>query len=148
MKKILPLFFAAALLTSSCSKSDDAQPAATKRMETALDTAWIFQSETTLTTPKNGAASISSVQPISAGDYTLVFYYRMGTVYKTNSSGVSTMGDYTYSGNTLTISYTSNMAATRVQTMTVTELTHTKLVTVENTEDSANRYSTTTTYTR
>ncbi len=105
---------------------------------------WSLQSQVVVATPKNGGASTSSTRPIPAGSSTHT-YKADGTFLITGIGYAS--GTYSYTGKTLTLSSTIvNGPPPRV--LTVTELAAHKLVTVENGEDSDNRYADTVTLTR
>ena len=146
MMKPLPLFLAAALALTACSKSDD--PAAQANGVTAapLHGTWTFQSETRLTTPKNGGPATSTVRPIPAGSYTVSFAAN-GQLTSQAGTGAPTTGTYTNSGTTISIP-TTGPNGTKVQVLTAAELTATRLVTVEQTEDTPNRYTTTVVFSR
>lgn len=139
MKKILPVLMAALVGLAGCSKKDStaAQPA-----PAPLEGTWTFQSESVLTTPRNGTAPSTAKGPNLAGSYTITFGTN-GTLTSRMGSTVSN-NPYTYSGNIITIPITS----TKTQTLTVAELTAARLVLVEQTDDTANRYTTTDTFTR
>ncbi|MFC6226107.1 lipocalin family protein [Hymenobacter artigasi] len=144
MKKMLPLFLAAALAVASCSKSDDAPGAA------ALLGTWVVQSETKVSTPKNGgAATTTTVQKPLPSGLTSITFRADGTYTLVDPSRTySDSGTYTYANNILTLPYYSTSGVQSAKILAVPELTATRLVTVLSTEDASYKYTTTDLYTR
>jgi hypothetical protein len=144
MKKLL-LFGLLLSGLGSCSKGgDDPKPVLAE--PGLVGNAWVFQSEVNAATPKNGGATITSTRSIPVGAYSLVFGSDGKFTTATSPTQVVT-GTYTYVGKTLTIPYLTNNGQ-KSQVLTVIELTPTKLVTTESTEDTSSRYLTTDTFTR
>ena len=105
---------------------------------------WSLQTQVVVATPKNGGASTSSTRPIPAGSAT--YTYRADGTFLITGINYA-IGAYSYTGTTLTLSSTiANGPPPR--TLTVTELSPHKLVTVELGEDADNRYADTVTLTR
>jgi hypothetical protein len=147
MNKLLRLSFAGLLLLAGCSKSGS-DPSPTPTPDPApLTATWTFQSETRLVTPKNGTAVSTETRPIPAGSYSSTFN-KDGTFLSKHIDGTTATGTYTYSNNTITIPYTGGANGPKTQVLTVRELTATRLVTTEASEDTPNRYVTTDTFTR
>ena len=106
---------------------------------------WSFQSAVVVTTPLNGGSSTSSPRPLAAGSY--VYTYRADGTYLIKAPGGDFPGTYTYSGTTLILTSTI-LHGPPPRTLSVTELSAHRLVTVEDTETGGNRYSDTVISTR
>jgi hypothetical protein len=136
----------AVLVVGSCSKKEDAKPAAPTLIGT-----WTQTSQTIVVTPKSGGASTTYTQTIVPNTITLT-YAADGTYTRVQDKSVSPTGTtttsggtYTYSGNTITYSAIGKTSTARVDVLTNTNLTH-----VATTEDTSGSYVnvTTNTYTR
>jgi hypothetical protein len=142
MKKLL---LAGLLLTglAGCSKNSEPAPAPAP---TLTGGTWTFKSATIATTPKSGGNTTTSTPTLAPGSATVTFID--ATHYTTTAAGLTGSGTYTYSANTID-SMPDNGAAVAISPkLTVSELTATKLVLTENSEDATNRYITANTFTR
>ncbi|MBO2010853.1 lipocalin family protein [Hymenobacter negativus] len=141
MKKILPVLLVASLMFGNCSKSNDGQPAATPLLGT-----WNLQSETIVTTRNGAPATTNNVQitsPITV-EYLAngVFIVKNHYPRRITTEG----GTYTFANNVITLDYSNNGIMTSV--LSVSELTDTRLVTVETRGDTNYSMVTTDTLTR
>ena len=138
MKKILPILLAALVGLASCSKTSTPDPSPSA----SIAGTWSLNTERTVTTNKSTGAVTTADKSLVPGA-TKVSYTTNGTYQVTYNGAATGNGTYTYSGSTLTLTGNGKTSAT-----TVAELSATKLVTVENTEDTSYRYTTTDTLTR
>jgi hypothetical protein len=146
MNKLLRLSCAGSLLLAGCSKNS--KPAPVPAPDPAqLVTTWTFQSERYTTTPKSGAAATTDLRPIATGSYTITFNTDGSFLTTTNGANTAT-GTYAYSNNTITVPYPGGPNGPKAQVLTVKELTASRLIATEATEDTSNRYLTTDTYSR
>jgi hypothetical protein len=140
MKKILPALILLSL-TACSKKGSDPEPV-------QLTTTWTFQSETRTIIPKSGAPAGADLQPIPAGSYTITF--NKDGSFRTAATNGDTIasGNYSYVNVTLTSTYLSGSNIIKNQSLAVIELTATRLMTMETSEDTSNRYVTIDTFTR
>jgi hypothetical protein len=136
------LLLAAFLLTGAagCSKKEDASA---PQLQGGT---WTFQSETVATTPKSGGSTTTTPSTAVAGSVTIAF--TDATNFTTTVTRINGTGTYTYSANTLTLIPGSGSAAALSAKFNVSELSASKLVLTDNSEDTTNRYVTTDTFTR
>lgn len=148
MKKLLP--FALGLLAlASCSKKDEATPAAP-----ALVGTWAWSADETVTTSKSSGISSTNTATVPTGTRTALITYAANGQYTFatdpaaagNAAGIVASGTYTYSGNTLTVTTTSGLIST--STSQVSVLTATDLVLFSSTEDAASTYKRTSKFIR
>lgn len=136
-------FLYSALLLASltaCKKRAE-EPSATLEGPT-----WTLQSQVVVTTPKSGGASTSSTRLIPAG-FNIFYTYRSDGTFLILEFNQPDTGTFTLVGPTLTL--TSDVVGGRApRVRTVAELSAHKLVTVESSEDSNNRYTDTVIATR
>lgn len=139
MKQLLACLWLLASLTA-CKKGAE-EPSATLAGPT-----WTLQSQVVVTTPKSGGASTRSPRLIPVG-FNIFYTYRPDGTFLILEFNQPDTGTFTLVGPTLTL--TSDVVGGRApRVRTVAELSAHKLVTVESSEDSNNRYTDTVIATR
>jgi len=106
---------------------------------------WDLSARTVATTDATGTTT-TTTKAVPSGAYSIV-YPGDGT-YRLLTGGATATGKCEYDGKTITLYNTVGLGPAQTRVLTVAAITATQLVTVEKTQDSANAYLSTDTYTR